>query len=127
MFGNYRPVCTLPIFSKIFEKIIFNRLNNFFFSKSTIYENQFGFRKNHSTSHAINFSVDKILEGLDRNKHMLGIFKDLSKAFDTINHDKLLKKLFNYGVRGSCHNLLLRGPGGSEVDFHFFVVSHRGE
>ena len=106
LFGNYRPVCTLPIFGKIFEKIIFNRLHNFFSSKGIIYDNQFGFRKNHSTSHAINFSINKILEGINRNKHMLGIFIDLSKAFDTINHDKLLEKLSNYGVRGNCLNLL---------------------
>ena len=106
MFGNYRPVCTLPIFGKIFEKIIFNRLQNFFSSKGIIYDNQFGFRKNHSTNHAINFSINKILEGMNRNKHMLGIFIDLSKAFDTINHDKLLEKLSNYGIRGTCHSLL---------------------
>ena len=106
LFGNYRPVCTLPIFGKIFEKIIYNRLHNFFSSKGIIYENQFGFRKNHSTSHAINYSVGKILENLNKNKHTLGIFIDLSKAFDTINHDKLLTKLSNYGVRGPCHNLL---------------------
>ena len=106
LFGNYRPVCTLPIFGKIFEKIIFNRLHNFFSSKGIIYDNQFGFRKNHSTSHAINFSVNKILEGINKNKHMLGIFIDLSKAFDTINHDKLLEKLSNYGVRGTCQCLL---------------------
>ena len=106
IFGNYRPVCTLPIFGKILEKIIFNRLYNYFSSKGIIYDNQFGFRKNHSTSHAINFSVNKILEGLNRNKHVLGIFIDLSKAFDTINHDILLQKLANYGIRGACKNLL---------------------
>ena len=106
LFGNYRPVCILPIFGKIFEKIIFTRLHNFFSSKGIIYDNQFGFRKNHSTSHAVNFSVDKILEGINKNKHMLGIFIDLSKAFDTINHDKLLEKLSNYGVRGTSWKLL---------------------
>ena len=64
------------------------------------------FEKNHSTNHAINFSINKILEGINRNKHMLGIFIDLSKAFDTINHDKLLEKLSNYRIRGTCHILL---------------------
>ena len=56
---------------------------SFFFSKGIIYDNQFGFRKNHSTSHAVHFSVDKILDGISRNKYMLGIFIDLSKAFDS--------------------------------------------
>ncbi len=101
LFGNYRPVSTLPIFGKIFEKIIFNRLHSFLCAKNIIYENQFGFRKNHSTSHAINYSVNKILEDLNKNQHVLGIFIDLSKAFDTINHNKLLRKLSNYGIRGT--------------------------
>ena len=80
---------------------------NEFIEKGIIYDNQFGFRKNHSTNHAINFSIYKILEGMNRNKLMLGIFIDLSKAFDTINHDKLLEKLSNYGIRGTCHSLLM--------------------
>ena len=53
------------------------------------------FKKKHSTNHAINFSINKILEGMNRNKHMLGIFIDLSKAFDAINHDKLLSNRRN--------------------------------
>ena len=64
------------------------------------------FEKNHSTNHAINCSINKILEGMNRNKHMRGIFIDLSIAFDTINHDKLLEKLSNYEIRGTCHSLL---------------------
>ncbi len=101
LFSNYRPVSTLPIFGKIFEKVIFNRLHSFLCAKNVIYENQFGFRKNHSTSHAINYSVNKILDDLNKNQHVLGIFIDLSKAFDTINHDKLLRKLSNYGIQGT--------------------------
>ena len=97
---NYRPVSTLPIFGKIYEKLIFKRVHSFLSVNNIIYENQFGFRKNHSTSHAVNFAVNKVLWELENKNHIIGIFIDLSKAFDTISHDKLLDKLNNYGVRG---------------------------
>ena len=98
---NYRPVSTLPIFGKIFEKIIYSRLYKFLVSKNIISECQFGFRKSHSTSHALNYSVEEIDKQLKAGKHVLGIFIDLSKAFDTINHEKLIYKLDNYGIRGT--------------------------
>ena len=99
--GNYRPVSVLPIFGKIFEKVIYSRLYSFMTSMNVIYDNQFGFRKNHSTSHAINYSIDKILKEIEKKKHFIGIFIDLSKAFDTIDHKKLLMKLEHYGIRGN--------------------------
>ena len=57
---NYRPVSTLPIFGKIFEKIIYSRIDNFLTTKDIIFDKQFGFRKSHSTSHALNFSISHI-------------------------------------------------------------------
>ena len=103
---NYRPVSTLPLFGKILEKLIYSRLYNYFLSNGTIYENQFGFRKHHSTSHAINFSVNYILNEIEKRNHVIGIFIDLSKAFDTISHEKLLYKLSFYGIRGQCLSLM---------------------
>ena len=104
---NYRPISTLPVFGKIFEKVIYNRLYSFFTSQNIIYDNQYGFRKSHSTSHAINHSITHITNELSNNKFVLGIFIDLSKAFDTIDHDKLVLKLDRYGIRGAA-NMLIR-------------------
>ena len=103
---NYRPVSTLPIFGKIFEKIIYTRLYGFLASNGTLHDSQFGFRKGHSTSHALNYTTHYIKEALTKGNHVLGIFIDLSKAFDTIDHDILLDKLHNYGIRGEAHSLL---------------------
>ena len=103
---NYRPISTLPVFGKVFEKIIYSRLYSFFTSQNMIYDNQYGFRKSHSTSHAINHSIAHITNELSKNKFVLGIFIDLSKAFDTIDHDKLILKLDRYGIRGTANTLI---------------------
>ena len=106
MLDNYRPISLLPVFGKIFERVIYNRLYNFLTATKTLYDKQFGFRKNHSTEHAVNYSVNKILSELEDKNHVIGIFIDLSKAFDTIDHKKLLVKLDHYGIRGECLNLI---------------------
>ena len=106
IFDNYRPISILPIFGKIFEKIIYSRLYSFFVSQNVMYDKQFGFRSNHSTSHAINYSIHNILQNIEAKNHVIGIFIDLSKAFDTIDHKKLLVKLEQYGIRGPCHDLI---------------------
>ena len=106
LFDNYRPISVIPIFGKIFEKVIYNRLYQFFQSNNAIFKNQFGFRKHHSTMHAINYSVEKIITDLEKRNHVIGIFIDLSKAFDTIDHNKLLIKLEHYGIRGLPLELL---------------------
>ena len=106
LLDNYRPISMLPVFGKIFEKLIYKRLYSFLTSMNVIYDKQFGFRKSHSTSHAVNYSINKILGEIEDGNHVIGVFIDLSKAFDTIDHRKLLNKLEHYGVRGVCHNLL---------------------
>ena len=97
---NYRPISTLPIFGKLFEKIIYSRLYLFFVSQNLLHEKQFGFRKNHSTSHAINYSINHINNSLKNKEHVLGIFIDLSKAFDTIDHQILFIKVRNIRNKG---------------------------
>ena len=68
------------------------------------YKNQFGFRKQHSTSHAIITLVEKVSKALDKGKIVVGVFLDLKKAFDTVNHTILFKKLELYGIRGNVHD-----------------------
>ena len=96
----------LPLFGKIFEKVIYKRLYNFLTSKGVLTDSQFGFRKGHSTTHALHKSIDSVTKSLASNKHVLGIFIDLSKAFDTLDHDILLNKLNSYGIRGTALTLL---------------------
>ena len=75
------------------------RLCNFLELHHKLYDFQFGFRKHHSTVLALIEVLDNIYEHLDKREHIIGIYLDLQKAFDTVNHDILLYKLSNYGIR----------------------------
>ena len=100
LFSNYRPVAVLPCSSKILEKIMYNKLISFIQKHDILYNKQFGFRKNHSTETAIIELVSKLTDAIDKNKFTAGIFLDLSKAFDTVNHSIIITKLQHYGIRG---------------------------
>ena len=91
--SNYRPISLLSNVNKIFEKIIFNRVYNFLEDHDCIYKHQYGFRKKHSTNHALISITEQIRDALDNNKTAVGVFVDFQKAFDTVNHSILIKKL----------------------------------
>ena len=99
-FGNYRPISLLSTISKVFERIIFNQLYKYMDSNSLFLNSQYGFRKNHSTEYAALEFVDRIAKDLEAKKVPLSVFIDLSKAFDTLDHQILLKKLKYYGITG---------------------------
>ena len=99
---NYRPISLLPNISKILEKVIHKRIYTFLDSKNILYDSQYGFRNNHSTNHAIAEFLSNVLKGFEEKKFTLALLLDLSKAFDTIDHNILCKKLYHYGIRGTA-------------------------
>ena len=98
--GNYRLMSVLPWFSKILQKIIYNRLYKYLTDNSMSYKKQFGFQEGHSTEHAIVQLVDQIRNSFESKHYTVGVFVNLSKAFNTFNHKTLISKLENYGIRG---------------------------
>ena len=98
-FTNYRPIFVLPAFSKILERVIYYRLLAYVSRKYSLTINSAA-RKHHSTEYALTLLCDKISSAIDNNELTVGMFIDLSKAFDTVTHQILLDKLWHYGIRG---------------------------
>ena len=104
VYENYRPISLLPIFSKIIERLIYNKVFKFLVRYEIIFDSQYGFRGGHNTTHATLDFLGSIEDAMEKNEQAIGIFCDLSKAFDTLNHDILLLKLEHYGIKGKALN-----------------------
>ena len=100
---NYRPISHLSNIEKI-EKLMYKRLSNFLDINNLIYSLQFGFQQKYSTTHALINLTESIRQTLDESSFGCGIFVDLQKAFDTVDHKILLNKLEFYGICGVCND-----------------------
>ena len=99
---NYHPISLLPTLSKLLEKLLHSRTYKFLEKHQILYNSQYGFRPHHSCENAISELLAKIIKGNDKNEHTIALFLDLSKAFNTLDHDILFKKLELYGIWGTA-------------------------
>ena len=102
LLDNYRPITTLPVFSKVLEKLVHNRISRYLEESDLLndYQYAYGFRQNRSTKHAITTFIDYIRTSMDQGQLTGSVFMDLRKAFDTVSHGRLLDKLPAYGIKG---------------------------
>ena len=104
--GNYRPISVLSPLSKIIESCASEKIISFITAHNILGSNQFGFRKKHSTEHALMNFIDFVADEKEKGNFVLGIYVDIKKAFDSVNFQILFKKLQKYGIRGNSLNLI---------------------
>jgi hypothetical protein len=92
------PISVLPVFSKVLERIVYNRLSFYLEENKLLNDSQYGFRLKRSTKHAVTILMDDIRTSMDNQQLTGAVFLDLRKAFDTVNHARLLNKLPSYGI-----------------------------
>ena len=102
--NNYRPISLLLTISKLLEKVMYTRVYDFMQNTNQIYESQYGFRTGHSCENAISEALGEIVKGLQNGKTTVCILLDLSKAFDSLDHNTIFEKMDKYGLRGLCLN-----------------------
>ena len=102
--NNYRPISIISVFAKLLERVMYNRLISFFHKNNIFTEAQYGFRKGKCMETATQALIQRIQEALDKKIYTTGIFIDLSKSYDVLNHELLLEKLSHYGVRGTTNS-----------------------
>ena len=103
---NFRPISVLPTLNKVFEKLLHAQLTAFLNENEILSKQQFGFRKKHSTSHAVSCLHEKLVHNYEKGDMSAVLFIDLKSAFDTIDIDILLQKLEHYGFRNNVLSLL---------------------
>lgn len=102
----YRPIALIPIFSKIFEKVIYNCLYCYFEKYNIFAAEQKGFRKNKNINLALFDFLSDVVTSLDKKILTVALYMDMTKAFDHVKHSVLIQKLQDYGVRGNVLNLI---------------------
>ena len=100
--NNYQPISLLLTISKILEKAMYHRTYTFLCVTHQLYASQYGFQKNHACDQAVGELVAIITKGIEQKKLTAGIFLDLSKALDSLEHGAILRKMELYGLRGCC-------------------------
>lgn len=119
---NFRPISQLSPIAKVYEKYVADCIIKYFDKYNLFNKNQYGFRKNKSTNDAIIQFINMLLQNLDKGNKVLGIFVDLSKAFDTVHHGILLEKLERYGFRGVAYNWMNSYLHNRK---HFVEIGHK--
>ena len=102
--NDFRPISNISVLAKILEKLMNKRLVSYLHSNNLLVPFQFGFRANASTSDALLLYLDHVYEAIDSEQFMVTLLLDFSKAFDTVNHQILLRKMHHLGVRGVCND-----------------------
>ena len=98
---NYRPISILPVCSKILEKLVHKQLYDYVTCNNILYKGQSGFRKHHSTCSALHKTIDRWNTEIDNGNYVGALFIDLSKAFDMVNHQLLVQKLYSLGIQNN--------------------------